>query len=209
MKKQKSPLSIKILFWLSTISFWLMSIITVVVIVENAIILFGNYSHEFQMIINLPVPIEVVETGVLHLDNGDFNVKIENAYGRLRFVDAPMFVTKKVIQLVLFFILIGWFITWKFRNFMKNIKNGRYFEIANINNLKHISYGLVMLYVTTRVYMGIMKNVVEKSLEFSSVTVGGDMYDTDVIIYAALMLWVLAHIFVKGIELKQEQELTI
>lgn len=209
MEKQKTPLSIKILFWLSNISFWMMSFITGIVLVANAIILFGDYTQEFQMRINMPVPIEVVETGVLHLDDGDLNVKIENAYGRLHFVDAPMFVTIKVIQILFFVMLIGWFITWKFRNFMKNIRNGLYFEIENINNLKHVSYGLVILFIMTRVYMWIMKNVLEKSLEFSSIKVGGDAYDTDAIIYVALLLWVLAHVFVKGIELKQEQELTI
>ena len=209
MEKQKTPLSIKILFWLSNISFWIMSVITVVVFVANAIILLGNYTHEIQMRISMPVPIEVVETGVLHLDNGDLDVRIENAYGRIHFVDTPMYITKRVIQMLLFVMLIGWFITWKFRNFMKNIRNGFYFEIENINNLKHVSYGLVILFVMTRLYMGILKVVMEKNLEFSSIKVGGDMYDTDAIIYVALLLWVLAHIFVKGIELKQEQELTI
>ena len=209
MEKQKTPTSIKILYWLSNISFFIMSFITVVVLIANAIILFGNYTHEIQMRISMPVPIEVVETGVIHLDEGDLNVRIESAYGKLYFVNTPMHITKKVIKMLFFVMLIGWFITWKFRNFMRNIRNGFYFEVENINNLKHVSYGLVLLFVMSRAYVFILKNIMEKSLEFDSVIVGGDAFGTDAIIYVALLLWVIAHIFVKGIELKQEQELTI
>ena len=209
MEKQKIPTSIKILYWLSNISFFIMSFISAIVVIANVIILFGNYTHEIQLRISMPVPVEVVETGVLHLDEGELNVRIEGAYGKLHLVDTPMHITKKVIKMLFFVMLIGWFITWKFRNFMRNIRNGYYFEIENINNLKHVSYGLLILYVMSRVYGWMLKIVLEKGLEFNSIVVGGDMYDTDAIIYVALLLWVIAHIFMKGIELKKEQDLTI
>ena len=92
---------------------------------------------------------------------------------------------------------------------MKNIRHGIYFDIANINNLKHAAYGLTGLFVVSRAYMAALKNYLEQNLDFNTITVGGELYDTDAIILFALLLWVLAHVFVKGIEMKKEQDLTI
>lgn len=209
MKTQKTPWSIKILYWFTQFAFWMTSIITVVVILANLVLLTDIFTEPIQLRISMPVPIEVLESGVLHLENSDLPVRIEQAYGKLHFVDTPIYITRMVVKLMLVVILIGWFITFKFRKFMRNLKNGLLFEIENINNLKHISYGLVALFVFSRVYMGMLKIMMEKQLEFSTIKIGGDAYNTDVIIEIALLLWVLAHVFVKGIEMKNEQELTI
>lgn len=209
MKTQKTPWSIKILYWFTQFAFWMTSIITVVVILANLVLLTDIFTEPIQLRISMPVPIEVLESGVLHLENSDLPVRIEQAYGKLHFVDTPIYITRMVVKLMLVVILIGWFITFKFRKFMRNLKNGLLFEIENINNLKHISYGLVALFVFSRFYMGMLKIMMEKQLEFSTIKIGGDAYNTDVIIEIALLLWVLAHVFVKGIEMKNEQELTI
>ncbi len=209
MKTQKAPLSIKILHWLTSFVFWVMTFFTIVIVLVNLVLLTNIFTEPIQLRIEMPVPIEVIEGGVLHLESADLPVRIEEAYGKLYFVDTPIYITRIVAKLMLLAILIGWFITWKFRKFTRNLRHGLLFEIDNINNLKHAAYGLAGLFVFSRVYMGILKSMLEKQLDFESIIIGGEAYNTDSIILFALLLWVLAHVFVKGIEMKEEQELTI
>lgn len=209
MKKQKTPWSIKILYWLTSFAFWMMTFFAIVTLVVNLILITDIFTDPIQLRISMPVPIEVVENGILHLEDADLTVRIEKAYGKIHFVDTPIYITRMTARMLILIVLIGWFITWKIKNFVTNLRNGLLFEIENINNLKHISYGLVLLFVLSRVYMEVLKAMLESQLEFSSIKVGGETYNTDIIIEIALLLWVLAHVFVKGVEMKNEQELTI
>ena len=186
-----------------------MTFLTIVVVTANFILLTDIFTDPIQLHLTMPIPIEVVEQGTLHVNNTDLPVKIQEAYGKLYLIDTPIYITRLVAKIMLAVILIGWFISWKFQKFTQNLKNGLVFEIDNINNLKHAAYGLVGLFVATRVYMGIFKKYAEQHFDFSTINVGGEAFNTDPIILFALLLWVLAHIFVKGIEMKQEQDLTI
>lgn len=209
MKEQKTPWSIKILYWLTSFSFWMMSFIMVAVLVLNLNLFPSIFEKTNQLRISMPVPIEVLEEGTLHLEENDLAVKIDKAYGKLQFLAAPAYVVKMVLRTLLIIVVIGWFIAWKARKFMTNLKNGLLFQIENINIIKHISYALVVLYVISRVYVIVLKIKMQQLLEFDSIRIGGQAYDTDAIIILALVLWALAHVFVKGIEMKQEQELTV
>ena len=209
MKTQKTPLSFKILHWLNSFVFWVMTFFTIIVVIINLVLLTDIFTEPIQLRIEMPVPIEVVEDGTLHLENADLPVRIEEAYGKLYFVDTPIYVTRMVIKVMLIAILIGWFISWKFKRFTGNLRKGLLFEIDNINNLKHAAYGLTGLFLVSRIYMEGLKKYFEHQLEFDSIIIGGEAYNTDPIILFALLLWVLAHVFVKGIEMKKEQDLTI
>ena len=209
MENIKTPWSIKILYWLTSFSFWVMTAVMVGVILLNLNVWSHIFEDEGQLRISMPVPIEVLEEGILHLDDAELTVKIDKAYGKLQFLAAPTYVVKIVLKTLLVIILIGWFIAWKFREFMRNLKEGLLFEIENINNLKHISYALVLLFVLSRAYVWAFKVNLEQQLTFNSIKIGGPTHDTDAIIILALVLWALAHVFVKGIEMKQEQDLTI
>jgi hypothetical protein len=207
MKTKNTPWSIKILYWLTSFSFWILSALMIGVILLN--LNFWPHVFENEMRISMPVPIEVLEEGILHLEDSDLIVKIDKAYGKLHFLAAPTYVVKMVLRTFLIIVLIGWFIAWKFRKFMINLKEGLLFEIENINNLKHISYALIVLFILSRVYVGVLTTMMKPQLEFSSIKIGGEALNTDIIIEFALLLWVLAHVFVKGVEMKEEHELTI
>lgn len=209
MNSPKTPFSIKLIYWLTNFSFWILTALVGIILVSNVIELTIGLNHEFAMIISMPIPIEVNEVGSFRLQNQDYNVQIIDAYGKLKFIDSPASVTIWTIRVLLLVAIIGWFILWRFKQFTYNIRYGKIFEIDNIQKLKHAAYGLVGLYLISRVYMGIMANKISKGLEVSSVTLGSKLYDTDAIFYIALILWALAHVFMKGIEMKEEQELTI
>ena len=209
MRTKKSPLSIRILYWLTNIAFGLIFLITTVVFFLNLFLMTGLFTEEIQLRVQMPVAIEVVEKGSLDLQGDDLTVRIEEAYGKLHFVDTPFYIYKIVARILFLVMLMALFMTWKFRLFMKNLKNGLLFEIQNINNLKHIAYGIVGLWLLTRIYMQLLYSAVVKNIEFATINIGNDVSDFDDVLVVALFLWVLAHVFIKGLEMKEEQELTV
>jgi hypothetical protein len=209
MKLNKSPLSIRILYWLTNIAFWVLITVSSVVLFANLVFLTNIISEEFGLTIHMPVPIEVLEEGSLSFQNSALTVQIEEAYGKLYIKNAPMSLTKAVAGALLIAVLFGLFITWKFKLFITNLRNGLLFEIQNINNLKHIAYGLIGLWLFTRIYMVVLYQMIVRIIDFESIVIKSNINEYDGAVVAALILWSLAHVFVKGLEMKNEQELTI
>jgi len=207
----KAPLSIRILYWLTNIVFWLMILIATAVFVFNLILLTDLFGEDVQLRVQMPVPIEVVEDGSVSLPNVDMTVRIEEAYGKLHLVDTPIFITRIVGRILFVMIMLGLYMTWRFKQFITNVKNGVVFEKENINNLKQIAYGLLALWITTLVYMEVVYQIFVKYIEFDSIIMGNEYerYEQNTMFFAALALWALAHILTKGVEMKEEQELTI
>jgi hypothetical protein len=208
----KAPLSIRILYWLTNIVFWLMILIATLVFVFNLILLTDLFGEDVQLRVQMPVPIEVVEDGSVSLRNGDImTVRVEEAYGKLHLVDTPIFITRIVGRILFVMIMLGLYMTWRFKQFITNVKNGIVFETENINNLKQIAYGLLALWITTLVYMEVVYQIFVKYIEFDSIIMGNEYerYEQNTMFFAALALWALAHILTKGVEMKKEQELTI
>ena len=104
---------------------------------------------------------------------------------------------------------LGLFMTWKFMLFITNIKNGQVFEVSNINNLKHIAYALLTLWFITKLYMEVLYKTMVKFVNFNSIQLGNDVLDNSEMLIGALLLWVLAHVFMKGQELQEEHDQTI
>jgi DUF2975 family protein len=205
----KTPLSIRILYWLTNIVFVLMILLTSIVFITNLIFLTDLFTEDIQLRIQMPVPFEVVENGKMNLINSTETVRIEEAYGKLYLVDTPFFITKIVARILFVMLLLGLFMMWRFKQLMTNLKNGLFFVKENVLGIKQIAYGLLTLWISTRVYMEIINHLFVKHLEFESIIVGSHRFDVDFIIQLALGLWVMAHVFGKGIELRDYKDLTI
>ena len=152
----KAPLSIRILYWLTNIVFWLIIFITIIVFVFNLIFLTDLIGEDIQLRVQMPVAIEVVEDGSVYLPNGNMTVRIEEAFGKLHLVDTPIYITRIVARILFVMIMLGLYMTWRFKQFITNVKNGVVFETENINNLKQIAYGLLALWITIKVYMEVV-----------------------------------------------------
>jgi hypothetical protein len=48
-----------------------------------------------------------------------------------------------------------------------------------------------------------------KRVEFDTITINYQLSDNSGLLIGALILWVLAHVFMKGVEMRKEQALTI
>jgi hypothetical protein len=206
---QKAPISVRIIYVLSTIVFWILIVVTSLSFIGNILLETNIIGDEFQLRVQLPVTFDVVETGEAKIGNSYNDIRIEEASGKMHIIDTPQRFSKIVLRLVFAVLMLALFMAWKFKMFITNIKNGEIFEASNINNLKHISYGIMVLFVLTKVYEEILYHTLVKFIEFDSLTMSGGRADRSDMIIAALLLWVLAHIFMKGVEIKNEQELTI
>jgi len=205
----KTPLSIQIIYWLANIAFWLMVLIATVLFILNLIFLTDVFTDTIQLRIQMPVPIEVVEEGKLFLSDAVQTVRIEEAYGKLYLVDTPFYITKMVTRVLFIVVLLGLFMTWRFKQFITNIKKGLLFESENIKNLKQIAYGLLALWLSTKIYMEVIYRALIKYLDFDSIIIGEYVNNYNGLLIFSIALWALAHVFVKGLEMKEEQNLTI
>lgn len=206
---QKAPISVRIIYVLSVIVYWILIVTTSVSFIGNILLETNVIGDEFQLRVQLPITFEVVETGEAQIGSSYNDIRIEEATGKMHIVDTPQYFSKIVLRLLFVVLMLVLFMTWKFKLFITNIKNGNIFETANINNLKHISYGIMILFVITKVYEEILYHTLVKYIEFDTLSLGGGRADRSDMIIGALLLWVLAHIFMKGVEMKNEQELTI
>ncbi len=132
----------------------------------------------------------------------------------------PLIQYKKAIDVqylpLVFQILIGIYLTigsiliffmfYQFKLFISNVLKEKYFDFENVVFLKRISYVFIALWLIKLIpvsikyylvyYIEPIKIDAKESLNLS-------------FIFLALIIWMLAYIFNKGIELKNENKLTI
>lgn len=208
MEANKNPLSIKVIYWVTNIIFWLFTVVSVLA-VAVAIALMFNLFGNTQLHTGIPVAVDILEQGKLEINNTITNVKFVEMYGKLHFIDTPASLGR--IYSIFIFIILGlfFFILLTFRRFINNVYKGIYFEINNIALLKRISYTLIGVWTFTVFYAYFQYYYIVKHLEFSSVKISGDIQTYPVILLFALFIWVLSHIFMKGCKLQEENNFTI
>ena len=205
----KPPLSIRIIYWLSNIVLGLLTLVFFAAIVFNILFYTDFFGDNMQLHTTLPVKVDFLEKGNLYLNGQIVQVELVEAASRIHFINTPNFISKKVGIAVLFVVLFGLSLTWLFRTFIKNVKDGETFTVNNILLLQKLAYTLVALWLFTVIYMRLAYYYIAKNLEFEHVLITDDIPNYTGILVAALFLWVLAHIFITGVKLQEEQDLTI
>ena len=100
-------------------------------------------------------------------------------------------------------------IVFEFRKFISRVKKGIIFTQNNIFSLKKIAYGLVALWIFTNVYFRIANYYIAANLSFEQVRITNETPYYSGILFLALFIWVIAHIFITGLKIKEEQDLTV
>jgi hypothetical protein len=207
--KEKAPLSIRIIYWFTNIILGLLMLVFIASIVFNILLFTNVFGDDVQLHTRLPAKVDFLETGKLHLQNQVIKVELVDATTQIHFIDTPAFITKKVGLVMVVVIIFAGFLTWTFQRFMRNVKNGEVFTIRNISLLKRLAYGIAGFWLFTVVYTQLAYHVMAKYLQFENVRITNEIPSYSGILMAALFLWMLAHIFITGVKLKQENDLTI
>ena len=205
----KPPLSIRIIYWFSNIILGLLTIIFLATIVFNILLYTDFFGNDMQLHTALPVKVDFLEMGNLYLNGQDIKVELVEASTRIHFFDTPNFITKKVGIALLFVVLFAIGLTWLFRTFIKNVKEGETFTVKNITLLQKLAYTLVALWLFTVIYMRLAYYYIAKNLEFEHIFITDEIPNYSGILMTAFFIWVLAHIFITGVRLQEEQDLTI
>ena len=94
---------------------------------------------------------------------------------------------------------------------MQLIIVGNYFQKETIKNIKLLSYLILLVWVVNFLYEIIISSIWNKNgmIKFSDEpNIIVDVPSVSLLIFA-LVLWVLSHVFMQGVELKEENNLTI
>jgi hypothetical protein len=184
-------------------------LIFVASIVFNILLYTNVFGNDIQLHTRLPVKVDLLETGNLRLQNQDIKVELVDTTTQIHFINTPSFITKKVGIMLMVVLLFTGFMTWTFQRFINNVKNEEIFTVNNISLLKRLAYGIAGFWLFTVIYMQLFYHLVAKYLKFENVRITNEVESYSGILFVALFLWMLAHIFITGLKLKQENELTI
>lgn len=211
MKTKHTPTSINLLYWLSNFSLVMLSIGFFIVIVIGIIGYTGtgNIDKGFSFNVPFPVKVDYISSGNLISNNQDIKVELIDASARLKIIDPPAIIGKLSIFVLLCVILFSGLLVLIFRKFMKNVKAGLVFTVENINLLKYLSYGLLVVWLFQSIIIPIFYLYISDKLEFKDTTFTIELFQYSSTLVIALVIYVLAHIFLNGVRLQQEKDLTI
>lgn len=209
METLKSPISIRIIFWLANIMAAMMGAVVLLAFVANILAYTGFFDDDFQMTAFLPGAIEFVDEGVLETAKGRVPIELVEANASIRFVETPSFISRKLLPIMFFMAVVCFYLIWLFRRFMLNVKKGQIFIAGNITLLKNLAYSLAGFWLICVLYMQLFYYLVTNNLRFEELNIAKDIPHFGGLLMAALLIWVLAHIFGTGLKLQEEKDLTI
>ena len=174
-----------------------------------AIALILGFLNKTQLHIGMPLSMDISEIGLLEVGGHRVDVQYKEMYGKLHIIDTPREISRVYGVFMLFILSVVLYIFMTFKKFITNVYHGAYFDRSNILLLKRIAYALVGVWLFTVFYVVFQYFYLMQNMEFKTVVHSGDYQTYPVILLVALLIWVLSHIFQKGVELQQENQLTI
>jgi hypothetical protein len=210
METIKKPLSIKVIYWITNITFWIYVAVTLLAFILVTVLLFSELDT-LQLHVGIPVKVNVIEEGSLDLNmlSSFANVKLVEMTGKVHFVDTPPEVGRVYSVIIFSLVILILYIFIILKRFIGNVYNGLYFDMRNISLLKRISYALVIIWIYLVFYAYFQYYFLVINMNLDTVEFTGDVQTYPVILLVALIIWVLSHIFMKGCELQEEHNSTI
>ena len=209
MKTSKTPLSIKVIYWITQIIFGLLLIVGGGVIVFNIMLFTDFFGNDLQLHVQFPVKVNILEEGNLFLSGQNIKIELVEGITKIHFFNTPMFLARWFGSAMLIAMGIIIYLIFTFRKFIINVKQHTIFVIDNIQYLKNIAYGLFTLWLFAIVYMRIIYSVIGSRVEFNYVEIIQDYPKFSGLLLLSLFIWVLSHIFMTGLRLQEEKDLTV
>lgn len=205
----KAPISIRIIYWIMNIILGLLAITFVAALFFYILHLFGFLGGDFQLRTRFPVEVSFMDVGELVYNGKTVKVELVDAVSQIHFINTPRKLVTIFIGMMLFVLLYTFYMSWTFRSFINNVRKGIVFTMKNISYLKRIAYLLAGFWVFMIVYLRILYYTIGKEVLFDNVIISNQHPNYGGVLLAALFIWTLAHIFMTGLKLQQDQDLTI
>jgi hypothetical protein len=208
MKTKQTPGSIRIIYWITNVTFWIYLLVALFGVLLGLGFISGLVGDP-QLQIGLPLAMELKETGQLLLNGENLNVEMKQLYGRVHIIDTPRAIAQVYGVFMIMMALVFLYIFQTFRDFIKAFYLGKYFDRKNIMLLKRIAYAIVFIWVFYVFYILFQYFYLVRNMSFTTAKFTGDFETYPQILLVALFIWVLSHVFQKGVDLQNENELTI
>ncbi len=209
MQNVKPPLSIRIIYWLTEVAFILTILAGVFVITFNVLVFTSFFGDDLQLRVEFPVKFNVKETGQMRIPGGEVDVELVEATSRIHFIDTPMYIARIFGSAMLIAFGFLGYIMFMFRRFIVNVYRSKAFEEANIECLRNIAFGLLGLWLYAVIYSRVVHSLLLGVVSFDQVEVLPEYRNFAGILLMALFMWVLSHVFLVGVRMRKDQELTI
>ncbi|MEA3446568.1 MAG: DUF2975 domain-containing protein [Bacteroidota bacterium] len=209
MENQKTPFSINIIYWTAQIVFWLFVLICTATVLFNVLLYTDFFGNDLQLHVHFPSKVNFLETGILEINNTEVKVELVNGTSQIHFFNTPLFIARYFGLAMLVAVGTMFYMMFVFRKFITNVKHNKIFEIANIRLLQNLAYAIFALWIFTIIYMRIMFYSIASNVEFEHIEILEEFPNFAGIPMLALFIWVLSHVFITGVKLQEEQNLTV
>ncbi|MBT3384338.1 MAG: DUF2975 domain-containing protein [Prolixibacteraceae bacterium] len=206
---KKVPVSIRIIYILASIVYYLSALVCSLGVVLVFAILFGFLTDDLQLHINMPVEVNFLEVGDAFFNGQKMEIEIVEAIGKVHLIDTPSSLVRRLAIPLLIVIPVLFWLVYLFHRFMRNVSEGRIFEKRNFELLRMLGYSLMGFWLIMVVYMQILKYTLVSNFTFEQIEITNNSRWFGGVFIGALFMLVLSHIFFKGSELEEENELTI
>jgi len=201
----KIPVNINILYWLTNIFYWL-TVFTIALFVLISLLSFWGIDFNFPVTIAPPIDTQLINLSTMLLNGEETPVKISRAVAVVKLADLNM--DFRIMTNIIMLISIGVIVyaASRFRKVMMNVRQNIVFSNDNINILKHAAYSLFVFWF--------LEDIIFKFYKIWYFNISHFNFDIVEIIFAnyfvaGIITLVLASIFERGLDLQNENNLTI
>lgn len=209
MEKRKRHLSISIIYWMTQIIFWLFVVVFFGAFVANVLLHTVDIGNTLQIHTDLPSKASYTEKGTLTLFGEIHKVEFLEASGKVHFIDTDQYLAKWFGGLLIGVVSVSLFIILAFKRFIGNVYRGLIFERYNIRMLKNMAYGLIIFWGFMVFYSRMFYFFIARHLSFEHIKITDEINSYGFLLFIALFLWVLSHIFMLGVKMQEEQNYTV
>lgn len=209
MEKKKIPLSFNVIYWIMNVILVLSGLLALGTIVFYVMLWTDFFGNDLQIHVNLPGKVNYLQCGSMSLMGTDIKIELVEASARIHFFNTPAFLARHFVSILMGVVALGLFMMWTFRQFIVNVRKGLVFTIRNIILLQRISYSLVGFWIIMIVYSRSAYYYISSRVQIDNIEIVQDFDNHIGILLTALFIWVLSHVFMKGLKLQQEQDLTV
>lgn len=218
--KTDSPMSIKLMYQISKLACFLTIIFASII---SLTLLTGAFSIDLPVTSYLNSETSTVEAVLRNqrMTNEDtysnnkkdqaLNLKEKIYYKHAILKQLPP-VKKTIIVISSLYILYALTLcVFYFKKFMKKINDGHYFNRDTIKNIRHISYLLFSVWL-----IKLLSSTLLNFISFDLIHMNpmsefhiSNNFPSMAILLSAMIFWILSHVFLHGVRLEEENELTI
>jgi len=209
MENKKTPLSFHVIYWVMNIITGLFVLVCAASIVIYVLLWTDIFGNDMQLHIDMPGQVNFCNAGVMEYEGGLVEVELVEASTRIHFVNTPLSLARNFVLVLMGVCAFMFYILWTFRQFVSRVRKGSIFTIDNILGLQNISYVLVAFWVYVIVIRRLTYYYITSRVDIENVEIVSEFNNYPWMLLAALFLWVLSHIFLKGLRLQEEQDLTV